>query len=202
MVLGASGGAEAPTTRTRDACIMLGLMALTIVFFVYEGYSFSPSDGPSFSVKLTAVDGLVPQGGGGPAVIHPAFDLTLRAHNGQSAKTCRENVTITVLYGNMVLGWARVPDFCVDEWASMEMSGVVSNADVVLTDDLRRRLDSELLAGALELDVETRMWFPEGQPLFWECRDCLSRECLAVCRVNPGQGGYAPCQTRKLYAAQ
>lgn len=140
---------------------MLGLMALIIVFFVYEGYSFSPSEGPSFSVKLTAVDGLVPQGGG-PAVIHPAFDLTLRADNGQGAKTCRENVTITVLYGNMVLGWGRVLDFCVDEWESMEMSAAVSNTDVALTDDLRRRLDSELLAGALELDVETRMWFPEG----------------------------------------
>ncbi|XBI78638.1 hypothetical protein VPH35_088295 [Triticum aestivum] len=201
-MVGANGGAEAPTMRRSDACLLFGFMAVTLVLIVCGWYSSSPTDGPSFSVKLTAVDGLVPQGGGGPAVIHPAFDLTLRAHNGQSVKTCRENVTITVLYGNVVLGWARVPDFCVDEWASMEMSAEVSNADVVLTDDLRRRLDSEVLTGALELDVETRMWFPEGQPLFWECQDCLSRECLVVCRVSPGHTAYAPCQTRSLYAAQ
>ncbi|XBH89632.1 hypothetical protein VPH35_081491 [Triticum aestivum] len=189
---GASGGAEAPTMRRSDACLLLGFMAITVVLIVCGWYSSSPPDGPSFSVKLTGVGGLVPQGGGGPAVIHPAFGLTLRAHNGQSFKTCRENVTTTVLYGKVVLGWARVPDFCVDEWASTEMSAVVSNADVVLTDDLRRRLDSELLAGTLELDVETRMW----------CQDCSSRECLVVCRENPGQAGYAPCQTRSLYAAQ
>ncbi|KAE8803953.1 hypothetical protein D1007_20109 [Hordeum vulgare] len=185
--------------RREDACLLLVFMAITVALIVCGWYSSSPTDGPSFSVKLTAVDGLVPEGGG--PVIHPVFDLTLRVHNGQSAKTCRDNITVTVLYGNMVLGWGRVPDFCVDEWASMEMSAAVSNADVVLADDLRSRLDSELLAGALELDVETRMWFPEGQPLFWECRGCSSRECLGVCRVNTGQDGYAPCHTRPLYAA-
>jgi hypothetical protein len=31
------------------------------------------------------------------------------------------NVTATVFYGNMILGWGSVPDFCVDEWTSSEM---------------------------------------------------------------------------------
>ncbi|PNT72164.1 hypothetical protein BRADI_2g40522v3, partial [Brachypodium distachyon] len=106
----------------------------------------------------------------------PAFDLTLRVDNGQIAKTCRENVTIAVFYGNMLLGWGRVPDFCVGRWTSVEMDAAASHADVVLTDDVRSRMHSELLAGTLELDVETRMWFPDGHDLTWERPHCNTRD--------------------------
>jgi hypothetical protein len=116
-------------------------------------------------------------------LIHPAFDLTLRVDNYMSIKTCRENATVTVSYGGVVLGWGDIRDFCVDKSASTELKAAMSHADVMLTDELRGSMASKLRAGDLEVLVEMRMLFPAG----YECYDCYP-EILQLCRVKPGQG--------------
>ncbi|KAL6615359.1 hypothetical protein ACP70R_037629 [Stipagrostis hirtigluma subsp. patula] len=146
---------------------------------------------PSFSMSVTDAHGLNPTS----RVIRPAFNLTLGVDNDQDFEACREEVTITVYYGgSVVVGWAEVPDFCVDKRSYAEINVPLSHADVVLTDALRRRMAAELRAGELELGVEMRMVFPRGLlPLLCdECKESRSRQTLQFCSVKPGQG-YAPC---------
>ncbi|KAL6615143.1 hypothetical protein ACP70R_037413 [Stipagrostis hirtigluma subsp. patula] len=147
---------------------------------------------PSFSVEVTDAHSLEPTRS---PVVRPALiNLTLRVDNEQGeVRTCREEVTATVFYdGTVVVGWAEVPDFCVDRWSSAEINVPLSHADVVLTDGLRRRLAAELRSGELELGVEMRMVFPTGLLPCDECHESRSRQTLQLCSVKPGKG-YAPC---------
>ncbi|KAL6615360.1 hypothetical protein ACP70R_037630 [Stipagrostis hirtigluma subsp. patula] len=145
---------------------------------------------PSFSVKVTDAHGLEPTRS---PVIRPAFNLTLRVDNEQDFRACREEVTATVFYGGtVVVGWAEVPDFCVDRWSSAELNVPLSHADVLLTDGLRRRVAAELRSGELELGVEMRMVFPRRLLPCDECHESRSRQTLQLCSVKPGKG-YAPC---------
>ena len=151
---------------------------------------------PSFSVRVNGAHGLDPMSG---PVIRPCFNLTLRVDNNQDFTTCREEVTVTVFYGGaVVVGWADVPDFCVEKRSSAELSVPLSHADVVLTNELRRRMALELRSGELELGVEIRLVFPKGQIIPWEwgcyeCHDSSSRQSFQLCRAKPEQG-YVPCQ--------
>ncbi|RLN23958.1 hypothetical protein C2845_PM07G10140 [Panicum miliaceum] len=118
-------------------------------------------------------------------VIRPALDLALRVDNPMDPRMCRENATFTV------------QDFCVHKGASTEVVAVLLRADVVLTDDLRRSMASELRAGEMEVLVELRLLFPKGDH---ECQLC-ARDKFQYCRVWPGQG-YAPCHCRALEFTQ
>lgn len=74
-------------------------------------------------------------------MIRPEFNLTFQVNNTRwYGRICREEV---------VVGWAKVPDFCVDKWSSAELKVLLSHADVVLTDALRRRMAAELRFGDL-----------------------------------------------------
>ncbi|KAF8730461.1 hypothetical protein HU200_017039 [Digitaria exilis] len=142
-------------------------------------------DDPTFSVRVNPASG-------------PKFNLTLRVDNDQDFATCREQVTATVLYGGtVVVGWADVPDFCVDKRASAELSVPLSHGDVVvLTDDMHRRMAVELRSGELELVVEMRLVFPKGfipWDYCYECHQSRSRQTFQMCSVKPEQG-YAQCQ--------
>ncbi|KAK3164508.1 hypothetical protein QOZ80_1AG0020100 [Eleusine coracana subsp. coracana] len=128
--------------------------------------------------------------------IRPEFNLTIRVDNTRrDSRICREEMAVTVFYaGEVVVGWADVPDFCVDKWSSAELNVPMSHADVVLSDALRRRMAAELRSGDLEFGVEVRMVFPEGLVAWFcdECRESKSRQSLQVLSVKPGQA-YAPC---------
>ncbi|KAK3164510.1 hypothetical protein QOZ80_1AG0020120 [Eleusine coracana subsp. coracana] len=134
---------------------------------------------PSFSVKLSEVSGLDPMHS---PVIHPSFDLTVLLVN-PDGQLCQKNVTVTVFYGNMVLGWGSVRDFCVEKWTSTEMKATMSHADVMLTNQLRGRLASELWSGEMQVSVELRMPGHETT--------------IQSCRVIPGQG-FALCDCSVL----
>ncbi|KAI4967628.1 hypothetical protein ZWY2020_020462 [Hordeum vulgare] len=75
-------------------------------------------------------------------VIRPGFNLELHVDNKGIDRTCKEEITVTVFYGDMVVGWADVPDFCVDKRSTADVNLKLSHADVLLTDTLRRRLAS------------------------------------------------------------
>ncbi|KAI4988226.1 hypothetical protein ZWY2020_029856 [Hordeum vulgare] len=75
-------------------------------------------------------------------------------------RTCKEEITITVFYGDMVVGWADVPHFCVNKRSTADVNLKLSHTDVLLTDTLRRRLASELRSEDLEFEMEMRMVIP------------------------------------------
>ncbi|KAF0916665.1 hypothetical protein E2562_010516 [Oryza meyeriana var. granulata] len=152
-----------------------------MAFIYWEKYLHQD---PVFSVSLTEVAGGLDLARS--PVIRPDFGLTLRVDNQQIARTCREEVTVTVFYDDTVVGWADVPDFCVDNWTTAQLEVPLSHADVVLTYEQRRRLASQLRSGNLELTVETRMVFPEGFDR--ECDNSASRQSLLLCQVTLGQG--------------
>ncbi|KAE8792287.1 hypothetical protein D1007_33229 [Hordeum vulgare] len=155
----------------------------------YGKWDSSVHHDPNFSVRLTEVHSLDPARG---PVIRPGFNLELHVHNKGIDKNCKEEITVTVFYGDMVVGMADVPDFCVDKRSTADVNLKLSHADVLLTDTLRRRLVSELRSEELEFDMEMRMVIPMGSD--WECRAdyCTSTQSFRWCRAKPGQG-YAHC---------
>ncbi|CAL4963297.1 unnamed protein product [Urochloa decumbens] len=151
------------------------------------------NDDPSFLVRVSDAHGLDPRSS---PVLRPEFNLTVRVDNNQDLTTCRDQVTVTVFYGGkVVVGWAEMPDFCVDKQSSMELNVPLSHADVVLNNGQRQRMAVELRSGELELGVEMRMVFPKGRFVDWdsiESHASRSRQLFQVCSVKPEQG-YAPC---------
>ncbi|KAK3160987.1 hypothetical protein QOZ80_1BG0070030 [Eleusine coracana subsp. coracana] len=166
--------------RTRETICVVFCFASVIVLVPWMS-SGSAQRTTSFSVNLTEIGGLNPVQS---LVIRPAFDLTIRVDNYMDTRLCTiENATVTLSYGSMVLGLGNVPDFCVNSQASAEIKAVLTQNSVVLTDQLRRAMASELRAGELKISVEMRMLFPKGYD--YECQSC-EREILHYCRVRPG----------------
>ncbi|KAE8789529.1 hypothetical protein D1007_36334 [Hordeum vulgare] len=196
----ATAGSEEPEPKPQLRGLILSIVITLCVGGLIVGYGkwdSSVHHDPSFSVRLTEVHGLDPARS---PVIRPGFNLELHVDNKGIDRTCKEEITVTVFYGDMVVGWADVPDFCVDKRSTADVNLKLSHADVLLTDTLRRRLASELRSEELEFDVEMRMVIPMGSDR--ECRAdyCTSRQSFRWCRAKPGQG-YAHCdlfQTRRV----
>ncbi|KAK3164501.1 hypothetical protein QOZ80_1AG0019980 [Eleusine coracana subsp. coracana] len=139
-------------------CIVLSAIvvaaAITIPFLVID-----PQDAIKFHVMATEVSGL---DSASSPMIHPSFDLAVRVENHAMFRECWENVTITVFYGNTVVGWGTLPHFCVGKWTSVEVKATMSHTDVVLTDTLRGHMASQISTGELQFDVEMRMLLSQG----------------------------------------
>ncbi|KAI4988216.1 hypothetical protein ZWY2020_029846 [Hordeum vulgare] len=196
----AAAGSERPEPKPTLTSVFLAIIITVCVGGLIMGFDrwhASIHHDPSFSVRLTQVHGLDPASS---PVIHPDFNLELRVDNKGIDRSCKEEITVTVFYGDMVVGWADVPDFCVDKWSTADVNLKLSHSDVLLTDTLRRRLASDLRSGELEFEVEMRMVIPVGSDR--ECRGdyCTSRQSFRWCRAKPGQD-YAHCdqfQTRRV----
>lgn len=183
LMADSAGNETLAEDKRGDIILILFVAVCGAVFFGVLSYSTDTHSDPSFSAKLTDVGGLDPLHS---PVVRPDFDLTLLVDNPKETKMCRNNVTATVFYGNVIFGWGRVPDFCMDKYASTHMKVMMSHADVMLTDRLRTSLASEQRAGELEVSVELRMLIPEH-----------AKESMQFCRVHPGQC-YALCRCTVL----
>ncbi|CAN6240141.1 unnamed protein product [Urochloa humidicola] len=120
---------------------------------------------PTFSIDVAGFDGLGGPETTVPAVVNPAFNLTLRIG---SLELCQESGTVAVSYAGAVLAWGRVPKFCVLAQGQRRVGMVALGDDVGLSDELRRRMASERLSRSAELDVEIM----------------LDRQRLLSCRVK------------------
>uniref|UniRef100_A0A453JNI5 Late embryogenesis abundant protein LEA-2 subgroup domain-containing protein n=3 Tax=Triticinae TaxID=1648030 RepID=A0A453JNI5_AEGTS len=186
-VMATAAGSEEPEPKpTLRAAILAIILTLCVggLILGLQKWDSSIHLDPSYSVRLTEVHGLDPARS---PVIRPDFNLELRVDNKGVDRTCKEEITVTVFYGDMVVGWADVPDFCVGKQSSTDVNVKLSHTDVLLTDTLRRRLASELRSGELEFVVEMRMVIPVGSDR--ECADdyCTSRQSFLHCRAKPGQ---------------
>ncbi|CAL4949362.1 unnamed protein product [Urochloa decumbens] len=185
-----AGNETLPDDKRGELILVLSIAVCGAVLIGAQSWWLTrPHRIPSFSAKLTDVGGLdwlhSP-------LVRPVFDLSLIVDNPKDIKMCRNNITATVFYGNVILGWGTVPDFCLGKGASTEMKATMSHADVMLNDRLRRSLASELRAGELEASVELRMLVPDE-----ERHSNMAPESLELCPVHPGQG-YALCRCTVL----
>jgi hypothetical protein len=105
----ASGEDETHSNVETIAIVFFGLFVYcsTVIIGALEWWFQPVLLVPSFSVKLTNIGGLDVLRS---PVIHPAFDLTVRLDN-TDGQLCKKNITATVFYGNMILGWGSVRDF-------------------------------------------------------------------------------------------
>ncbi|KAF0916668.1 hypothetical protein E2562_010519 [Oryza meyeriana var. granulata] len=114
--------AEQETGAGDETSGVVGMVVIVLFFgslFAYNFWILIHQD-PVFSFSLTEVAGGLEDLARSP-VIRPDFGLTLRVDNQQIARNCREEVTVTVFYDDTVVGWADVPDFCVDKWTTAEL---------------------------------------------------------------------------------
>ncbi|KAL6608079.1 hypothetical protein ACP70R_041142 [Stipagrostis hirtigluma subsp. patula] len=184
-------------TKVAVTCSVL-LVAVVVALLTIFLVVLDPHDGVVFHVRATDVDGLDPAHS---PVIRPSFGLALRVDNhGIYFEDCWENVTITVFYGDRIVGWGAVPDFCAGKGASVELNAAMSHTDVVLTDELRGSMASQLRTGGLELEVEMRMLLSKRH-IDRNCNSCASRQGFQFCSVIPGRQDYAPCQLVHLLRA-
>ncbi|KAI4997288.1 hypothetical protein ZWY2020_052630 [Hordeum vulgare] len=140
----AAAGSEQPEPKPTLTIVFLAIIITVCVGGLIMGcdkWRASIHHDPSFSVRLTEVHGLDPASS---PVICPDFNLKLHVDNKGVDRTCKDEITVTVFYGDMVVGWADVPDFCVDKWSTADVNLKLSHTDVLLTDTLRRRLASDL----------------------------------------------------------
>ncbi|KQK08604.2 hypothetical protein BRADI_2g43052v3 [Brachypodium distachyon] len=85
----------------------------------------------------------------------PSFNLTLRGESDvhDLPQDCWKMVRVTVFYGSAILGWGSVPNFCMARHGWVEVNAAMSHTDVMLTDELRRSMASELNSGELEFQI-------------------------------------------------
>ncbi|CAL5038418.1 unnamed protein product [Urochloa decumbens] len=141
----------------RDFCIVVFGILLPIYFLLYD----TP---PEFSVQLPAIKGLdMPASAaaaapGSPLSISPAFNVTLHASNRRATRRCYHNGEALVSYAGFTLATGRVPGFCVPAKGAREIRFPASADGVGLPEHVLDRMAREGHAGAVELDVDVRLF--------------------------------------------
>ncbi|KAJ1286832.1 hypothetical protein BS78_03G382200 [Paspalum vaginatum] len=101
----------------------------------------------TFSVELAGFDGLNATTLGN--IVSPAFSLKPWGSNGGK---------VVVTYSGLALAWGDVPGFTVQKKAATELALVPWGRGVGLSENLRRRLASELFAGTVQVMVEMKLF--------------------------------------------
>ncbi|KAL6856893.1 hypothetical protein ACP4OV_018275 [Aristida adscensionis] len=112
----------------------------------------------AFHMELAGVEGL----DAAAAAMSPAFGLRVRAenaHRGLLWPRCYDGGEVVVSYSGVALAWGGVPRFCVERRrAPAELTVVPWGRGVGLSEDLRRRLDSERRAGGAKITVDMKVF--------------------------------------------
>ncbi|KAF8696203.1 hypothetical protein HU200_037101 [Digitaria exilis] len=134
-------------------------LALTVFLITIPWYYVFYSLPPQFSVQLQ------PTGDYGLNVTSPAataFHAELRASNRRSSERCYGHGEGVVTYAGFTIASGSVPGFCMPGKGKMEVPFQMAGKDgVVLPEHLRERMAAENNVGALELEVQVRL-FQEG----------------------------------------
>jgi len=181
--------------------LILGVVYLSIGvvhFFSHWQRFFGPYDPVEYTVTIAAVSGLNPAKDlhGPPALLYPAFNLTLRVASPRTAedRECvKPGTTVEVSYprsAGVPLATGTAPTFCVDVGERREEGSVIAWGDGVRLPGLV--LDSLAADGAPEFGVKLTP-LPDCRSGWRFCSDTVD---VISCWAKVG-GGPAPCSVLK-----
>ncbi|KAF0920948.1 hypothetical protein E2562_037796 [Oryza meyeriana var. granulata] len=159
----------------RTTCEGIGFMVGLFLFFAVPLLALAGilhlvrHVNPNFTVEVMGVEGLDPLRS---PVMSPRLNLTVHVDNSrQIRQDCRGKSTVTVSYHNIEIAWAKVPAFCVGRWSTIRLDVPLSRQDVLLPQQLREEIVSDLRVGELELEVEMLPSHPQDahRPCFLSC---------------------------------
>ncbi|CAO1945744.1 unnamed protein product [Urochloa humidicola] len=141
---------------------------------------------PKFSVEVMGATGLdTPTHEDAP--ISTAFNITLHAANRRLTDRCYRNGEVTVRYSGYTVGWGRTRAFCVGTKEVRAVPLVAWADGIGLPLSLRERMAADWRAGAVELEVDVKLFRGD---------DGSARPMWVSCEVMAGRGktpGVTPC---------
>ncbi|TVU15237.1 hypothetical protein EJB05_38746, partial [Eragrostis curvula] len=127
--------AKDPEGKLLTASLIGFVLGTLVIFFpVIIVQSESPRH-DSYSIALTAIDGVTWQAGGPDASpLSPAFNLTLYVENTRFiGENCFSYGRLAVSYGGVAMGEVRVPGWCAGRKSPAEVEALVRGKDVQLS---------------------------------------------------------------------
>ncbi|OEL25912.1 hypothetical protein BAE44_0013070 [Dichanthelium oligosanthes] len=141
---------------------------------------------PKFSVQVVGATGLdapPPH----DVLICTAFNITLHAANRRAMDRCYRNGEATVRYSGYTVAWGRTRAFCVGAKEARDVPLVAWADGVRLPPSIRERMAADWSAGAVELEVDMRLFRGD---------DCSARPTWMSCKATAGGAkppGVTPC---------
>ncbi|WVZ67655.1 hypothetical protein U9M48_016705 [Paspalum notatum var. saurae] len=138
---------------------------------------------PKFSVELVDAKGL----DGGAPLMSTAFNITMRAANRRLHDVCYRHGEAAVRYSGFTVAWGRTRAFCVGKKEARDVPVVAWTDGLGVPSSLRRRLAADARAGAVELELEARLFRGD---------DGSGRPTVLSCKMTPGGAkppGFTPC---------
>uniref|UniRef100_A0A0D9YDZ8 Late embryogenesis abundant protein LEA-2 subgroup domain-containing protein n=1 Tax=Oryza glumipatula TaxID=40148 RepID=A0A0D9YDZ8_9ORYZ len=126
---------------------------------------------------VTAIHGLdaAPAGASaaGTTIISPAIDVTLNVNNRRGTARCYRGGEAVVSYEGFTVASGTVPGFCVPGKRAREVPFLASADGVGLPQQLRGRMALERRIGAMQLEVEVKLFGRDGgtapRPTWMSC---------------------------------
>ncbi|CAO2183095.1 unnamed protein product [Urochloa humidicola] len=142
---------------------------------------------PKFSVELVDASGLDTPPTHNDAPLSTAFNMTLHATNRRLHDVCYLHGEAAVRYSGFTVAWGRTRAFCVGKKEARDVPIVAWADGLGVPRPLRERLAADARAGAVELEVDVRLFRGD---------DGSARPTLLSCKVRAGGAeprGLTPC---------
>ncbi|RCV27025.1 hypothetical protein SETIT_5G292500v2 [Setaria italica] len=144
---------------------------------------------PKFSVQVVGATGLdaPPPAHDAPIPISTAFNITLHAANRRPTDRCYRNGEAAVRYSGYTVAWGRTRAFCLGAKEARDVPLVAWADGVGLPPALRERMAADWRAGAVDLEVDVRLFRGD---------DGSARPAWMSCKVKAGgakPSGVTPC---------
>nr|TKW15648.1 hypothetical protein SEVIR_5G251150v2 [Setaria viridis] len=100
-------------------------------------------------------------------------------------RVCWENTAVVMYYNETsVVGWSRLPSFCVGRWSAVDLDVSLPKGGVLLSQRLCDKMVRDRQGRGIELSVEIKPIDPKDG----------SRTCIQVCDTMLGERSTAsPC---------
>ncbi|CAO2201630.1 unnamed protein product [Urochloa humidicola] len=124
-------------------------------------YAFDSREATEFSMDITGFHGLNASLGN---TVSPTFSLKVRVENPHVVVQpwCYHGGNAVVSYSDVALAWGHVPRFCIERKRTpAELKVLLLGRAVGLSEDLRRRLSSELQMGTAQVKVLMKLFYDD-----------------------------------------
>nr|KAK3161736.1 hypothetical protein QOZ80_1BG0080780 [Eleusine coracana subsp. coracana]GJN17896.1 hypothetical protein PR202_gb05002 [Eleusine coracana subsp. coracana] len=128
---------------------------------------------PKFSVQLKDATGLDIPPTHDDRPISTVFNFTLHAANQRPTDRCYRNGDAIVRYSGYTIAWGQTPAFCLGTKDARDVRVVAWADGVSLPRPVRERMAADWLAGAVDLEVDVRLFRDDdgsARPVWMSCK--------------------------------